>query len=61
MEDIRRVLRWNKETENWDGIHFKKLKEGDKFILYEGNGEYVGTWTAASDAFEKDGVWTILI
>ena len=60
MEDLRRVLKWNEETQNWDDLHFKKLKKGDKFAMYESDGEYVGTYVADSDVFEKDGVWAIL-
>lgn len=60
MQELRQVLRWDPITQEKTRIDFKDLKEGDRFTLYEADGEYVGTWTAINDAYITNGdVWTI--
>jgi hypothetical protein len=64
--DLRRVQKQD-PTLYWHDIEFKELKDGDIYRMFESTGEPVKDnngeteFVADSDAFEKDGVWTIAI
>lgn len=51
----------------WKFIHFKRLKQGDRFRLYEKNGDLVqdeygrSDFYALSDVYKDNDKWCILV
>lgn len=56
----RKILRFDSETEMYQDCDFKCLKEGDLFIAFGSEDEYLGMYIAMCDPFlNKYNEWTI--
>jgi hypothetical protein len=61
MSEMRRCEKKD-ATGQWVDVAFRDLKKGDVFRLFEPDGRLVDgdeEVTAASDAYETNGVWSI--